>query len=168
MDRKYRQRGYSDRDAQEKKRDRVDRPDRPDRPTGEPRPKQDAMGPRTPRMVGTVMRGRCASCGSVLMAGFDPNGECPRCKTPLHCCKQCANFDTGRQFECTQPILVRIAKKDAQERLPVLRISHDGGKRYFAGAICRGGPGGDQSRASERRTKGLRRPLQEVSSFLDD
>src|ERR1700678_111241 len=54
------------------------------------------------------------------------------------------------------------------ERLPVLRISYDGGKRYFAGAICRGGPGGDQSRASERRTKGLRRPLQEVSSFLDD
>ena len=114
MDRKYRQRGYSDREAQDKKRDRADRPDRPDRPTGEPRPKQDAMGPRTPRMVGTVMRGRCASCGSVLMAGFDPNGECPRCKTPLHCCKQCANFDTGRQFECTQPILVRIAKKDAQ------------------------------------------------------
>ena len=39
MDRKYRQRGYSDRDAQEKKRDRADRPDRPDRPTGEPRPR---------------------------------------------------------------------------------------------------------------------------------
>lgn len=58
MDRKYRQRGYSDRDAQDKKRDRPDRPDRP--PSGEPRPKQDAMGPRTPRMVGTVMRGRCA------------------------------------------------------------------------------------------------------------
>ena len=65
MDRKYKQRGYSDRDAQEKKKTR------PERPTGEPRPKQDAMGPRTPRMVGTVMRGRCASCGGVLMAGFE-------------------------------------------------------------------------------------------------
>ena len=29
MERKYRQRGYSDRDAQDKKRDRADRPDRP-------------------------------------------------------------------------------------------------------------------------------------------
>ncbi|MGC2705855.1 MAG: hypothetical protein WA361_15170, partial [Candidatus Acidiferrales bacterium] len=76
MDRKYKQRGYADRDAQDKKRERSDRP-----PSGEPRPKQDAMGPRTPSMVGTVMRARCSSCGAVLMPGFDPNGECPRCHT---------------------------------------------------------------------------------------
>ena len=72
------------------------------------------MGPRTPRMVGTVMRARCSSCGAVLMPGFDPSGECPRCHTELHCCKQCVHFDTGKQFECTQPIPERIAKKDAK------------------------------------------------------
>jgi hypothetical protein len=113
MERKYKQRGYSDRDAQEKKRERPDRP-----PTGEPRPKQDAMGPRTPRMVGTVTRGRCSSCGSVLMAGFDPNGECPRCKTALHCCKQCVNFDTSAQFECIKPIPVYIPNKIAKNDCP--------------------------------------------------
>jgi hypothetical protein len=32
----------------------------------------------------------------------------------MHCCKQCVHFDTGRQFECTQPIPERIAKKDAK------------------------------------------------------
>jgi hypothetical protein len=111
MDRKYRQRGYNDRDAEEKKRQRAERGERP----AEPRPKQqDLLGPRTPRMVGTVLRGRCSTCGTVLAPGFDPNGQCPRCRAELHCCKQCVNFDTSRQFECTQPIPERVAKKDAK------------------------------------------------------
>jgi hypothetical protein len=112
MERKYKHRGYADRDAQEKKRERGDRSERP----SEPRPKQDMLGPRTPRMVGTVMRARCSSCGAVLAPGFDPNGECPRCHAELHCCKQCVHFDTAAQFECTQPIPERIAKKDAKNQ----------------------------------------------------
>jgi hypothetical protein len=109
MDRKYKQTGYRDRNSEDKKRERAERP------PSEVRPKQqDMLGPRTPRMVGTVMRARCASCGAVLSPGFDPNGECPRCHFGLHCCKQCVHFDTGRQFECTQPIPERIAKKDAK------------------------------------------------------
>lgn len=109
MERKYRQRGYEDREDREKKRERSDRPN------GEPRPKQqDLLGPRTPRMVGTVMRARCSNCGAVLAPGFDQNGQCPRCQAELHCCKQCVHFDTGKQFECTQPIAERIAKKDAK------------------------------------------------------
>lgn len=107
MERKYKQKGYSDRDSEDKKRQRTERP-------SEPRPKHDMLGPRTPRMVGTVMRGRCTSCGGALAPGFDPNGKCPRCQVELHCCKQCVHFDTGRQFECTQPIKERIAKKDAK------------------------------------------------------
>jgi hypothetical protein len=106
MERKYKQKGYHerDRDREEKKRDRP----------AEPRSKQEQMGPRTPRMVGTVMRARCTSCGAVLAPGFDPNGKCPRCNTELHCCKQCVHFDTAARFECTQPIPERIAKKDAR------------------------------------------------------
>jgi predicted RNA-binding Zn-ribbon protein involved in translation (DUF1610 family) len=72
------------------------------------------LGPHTPRMVGTVMRARCSSCGAVLAPGFDQNGACPRCNFELHSCKQCVHFDTGKQFECTQPITERIAKKDAK------------------------------------------------------
>jgi predicted RNA-binding Zn-ribbon protein involved in translation (DUF1610 family) len=109
MERKYRQRGYSDSDSQNKKRERADRP-----PEQQPRPKQDMLGPRTPRMVGTVMRARCSSCGAVLAPGFDQNGECPRCHAAMHSCKQCVHFDTGAQFECTQPIPERIANKLAK------------------------------------------------------
>ena len=110
MERKYRQRGYSDREAAEKKRERAERRDHP----AEPRPKQEMLGPRTPRMVGTVTRARCSSCGAVLAPNVDPNGDCPRCHFELHSCKQCVHFDTGKQFECTQPIPERIAKKDAK------------------------------------------------------
>jgi hypothetical protein len=65
-------------------------------------------------MVGTVLRARCSGCGNILPPGFDPNGACPRCKFELHCCKQCANFDTGAQFECTKPIPAPILKKTAK------------------------------------------------------
>lgn len=112
MERKYKQRGYEDRDrngrdSRDKKRERSERPP-------EPRPKQDMLGPRTPRMVGTVTRARCSDCGAVLAPGFDPSGECPRCHAALHSCKQCVHFDTGKQFECTQQIPERITKKDAK------------------------------------------------------
>lgn len=100
-ERKYRQRGYQD----------TGKPAKKERPP-ESRPRQEQMGPRTPRMVGTVTRARCANCGAVLLPGFDPNGQCPRCQFDLHCCKQCIHFDTAARFECTQPIPKRIPKKD--------------------------------------------------------
>lgn len=104
MERKYSQRGYQDSDASKKKEKRPQ----------EHRAPQEQFGPRTPRMVGRVTRGRCSNCGAVLPAGFDVNGQCQRCGFELHCCKQCAHFDTAAQFECTQPITERIAKKDAR------------------------------------------------------
>jgi len=66
-------------------------------------------------MVGTVTRARCANCGAVLTPGFDPNGTCPKCQFELHCCKTVPLFfDSGAQFECTQPIEERISPKDAK------------------------------------------------------
>jgi hypothetical protein len=112
VDRKYGHRGYRDAEKQEKheKKDRHDR--KP--PQGGPRGATDHLGPRTPRMVGTVTRARCSNCGAVLVAGFDPNGQCPKCNAELHCCKQCRFFDSGAQFECTQIIPARISPKDAK------------------------------------------------------
>ena len=75
MDRKYGHRGYRDAERQDKQgRDKSGRKDKPDRkpPQGGPRGATDHLGPRTPRMVGTVTRARCSNCGAVLVAGFDP------------------------------------------------------------------------------------------------
>jgi hypothetical protein len=111
VDRKYSHRGYRDAEKDEKK-SKVHH-DRAKPPAGGPRG-ADQFGPRTPRMVGTVTRGRCANCGAVLTPGFDPNGTCPKCQFELHSCKQCRFFDSGVQFECTQPISERITPKDAK------------------------------------------------------
>jgi hypothetical protein len=112
VDRKYSHRGYRDAERQEKH-EKKDRPDRRP-PQGGPRGATDHLGPRTPRMVGTVTRARCSNCGAVLATGFDPNEKCPKCSFDLHCCKQCRFFDTGAQFECTQSIPVRITPKDVK------------------------------------------------------
>ncbi|HEV2491979.1 MAG TPA: hypothetical protein VG204_02790 [Terriglobia bacterium] len=102
-DRKYRQRGYQD--------DRGREP----RQTGQrPGPRPETFGPKTPQMPGTHAVVRCAGCGTILPADFDPNGKCSRCGFELHSCKQCVHFDTSARFECTQPIPQRIAKKDAK------------------------------------------------------
>jgi len=106
VDRKYGHRGYRDAEKQDKKDRSHDR--KP--PQGGPR--ADQFGPRTPRMVGTVTRARCSNCGAVLTSGFDPNGQCPKCAFELHSCKQCAYFDTAARFECMQPVLERIPRKD--------------------------------------------------------
>ncbi len=105
MDRKYGHRGYRDAEKQEKKEKSHDRKPPQSSPRG------DQFGPRTPRMVGTVTRARCSNCGAVLTPGFDPNGQCPKCQFELHSCKQCRFFDSGAQFECTQPIPERITPR---------------------------------------------------------
>jgi len=104
LERKYTQRGYQESGAPKKKEKRPP----------EHRPRQEQIGPRTPRMVGTITRARCSNCGTVLPTGVNPQTACPRCGFELHSCKQCVHFDTGAQFECTQPIPERIARKDAR------------------------------------------------------
>jgi hypothetical protein len=48
----------------------------------------------------------------MLPNGTDFTGNCPKCGTPLHCCKQCAHFEPSTRFQCLKPIPVRIPIKD--------------------------------------------------------
>jgi len=109
VDRKYSHRGYRDNEKEDRKARPEKRP-----PAGGPRGQNDHLGPRTPRMVGTVTRARCSNCGAVLAPGFDPNGTCPKCNAELHSCKQCRYFDSGAKFECMQPVPDRITPKDGK------------------------------------------------------
>ena len=103
MERKYKQRGYMSAEKPQKKEKRP--------PEGHPR--QEQIGPRTPRMVGTITRARCSNCGTVLQPGFDPKGKCPKCAFELHSCKQCTYFDPAERFECRERPPERIPRKDA-------------------------------------------------------
>jgi hypothetical protein len=111
LDRKYKQRGYMSADKPQKQ--------KTEKKPSEGHRRQDQIGPRTPRMVGTITRARCSNCGTVLQPGFDPKGKCPRCAFELHCCKQCAYFDSAARFECMQPIPECIPRKDQRNDCPL-------------------------------------------------
>ncbi len=104
-DRKYRQRGYQDR-SEEKEKQQKSAPG--------PARRDNSFGPRPVQMPARHQVSRCAQCGTLLPAGVDPAGKCPKCGFELHSCKQCTYFDPSCRFECSQPVPERIAKKDAR------------------------------------------------------
>ena len=105
-DRKYKQHGYQDSD-------RGSNSFRSDRPkqTG-PRPPLDVTGPKLPRLIQNIVASRCFSCAVMLAPNTDFKGNCPKCSTALHCCKQCMNFDSSTRFQCLKAVPVRIPAKD--------------------------------------------------------
>ncbi|MBI2687969.1 MAG: hypothetical protein HYX27_16800 [Acidobacteria bacterium] len=63
-------------------------------------------------MVQNVTASRCYNCANTLLAGYDFSQPCPKCAAALHCCKQCAFFESSAHFQCTQEIEERITAKD--------------------------------------------------------
>lgn len=103
-ERKYRQRGYQD-NAESREKIPTDKPVR-----------KETFGPRPVQMPGTHTVSRCAQCGTLLPAGIEPSGQCPKCGCELHSCRQCTYFDTSSRFECMQPVPERIPRKDERNQ----------------------------------------------------
>jgi len=97
-DRKYRQQGYRDHGAE---------PRRPPSPVA-------ADAPRSGGMLAKHTVSRCGACGAVLPIATASLEQCPNCRAAIRACRQCAHFDTGRRFECAQPIPERLADKSAR------------------------------------------------------
>jgi hypothetical protein len=57
---------------------------------------------------------RCAACGAVLPIANSSLEQCPHCRAAIHACRQCTHFEPARRFECTQPIVERVADKNAR------------------------------------------------------
>ena len=131
-DRKYRQSGYQDNGGSERARPSVVKPPPQERgPRGSTR---DV--PRRVQMPGFQELLRCAMCGAVVPNSVEitEGSQCPKCSADLRTCKNCRNFDTGANFECTEPILKRITKKDIRNectffvaRSSIERETHDSG-----------------------------------------
>lgn len=103
-DRKYRHSGYQDGSAAAT--GKLDTARIPP-----PRHPMDLTAPRLPRLVRNVTASRCYDCANPLPDGFDFTQPCPKCGVELHCCKQCAHFDSSAHFQCAKPIAERIAGK---------------------------------------------------------
>lgn len=97
-DRKYRQQGY-----------RSGPPERRDPPRPRPAPTDAPRG----AMLDKRTVSRCAGCGAVLPIARSSLEQCPHCRAALHACRQCTHFEPARRFECTQPVIERIADKNA-------------------------------------------------------
>ncbi|MGA2716087.1 MAG: hypothetical protein ABSG41_23560 [Bryobacteraceae bacterium] len=109
-DRKYRQHGYFDSNSTSSNGNGSNGSSRP-KPSG-PRPPIDITGPRLPRLVQAVTASRCYNCSTTLPPDTAFQGNCLKCGTALHCCKQCAHFEPSTRFQCMKPIPVRIPVKD--------------------------------------------------------
>ena len=127
-DRKYRQNGYQDSGRYSSGNNGPRREERP-RPQG-PSPPIDVTGPRLPRLVQAVAASRCFNCSTTFPADIDFRGNCPKCGTALHCCKQCAHFEPSTRFQCLKPVPVRIVVKDQANECelfkPRVTVARDG------------------------------------------
>jgi len=106
MERKYKQRGYMEDDSERLKKDRAERNN-----------KKSGIKHYGMRNGGTARSGiRCARCGKTITAVGDVTTEsvCENCNADLHTCTNCAFFNTSSRWECTKPILMRIAPKDSR------------------------------------------------------
>lgn len=112
---KYKQRGYRETE-QTKKTDRK-----------EPRP------PKTPeeRQLRHMMERsatlvlRCHQCNSVARdaEGIIKPSICGSCSAPLHCCRNCAHFDTGARWECRETIPQQIQDKTSANDCPQFKAN---------------------------------------------
>ena len=94
--------------------------------------------------------------------------QVPACAFELHSCKQCVHFDTGAQFECTQPISERIAHKDARNECTFYAFRMTIEKDTAPTTASRAGAAAPRRnfrrRPSQQRAQSLRRPLQEIAA----
>ena len=97
-DRKYRQQGYRPRPPEKRE---------PARPTPTEAPRRDSM-------LDQRTLSRCAACGAVLPIANSSLEQCPSCREAIHACRQCTHFEPTRRFQCTQPVIERIADKNAR------------------------------------------------------
>lgn len=58
----------------------------------------------------------CFKCGSEAVSNSDGRvarkDECPKCRTDLHCCKNCKHYDTNSYNECRESQAERVVDKD--------------------------------------------------------
>jgi hypothetical protein len=110
-DRRYRQQGYRKPAGAN---DRRSEPRRPFTPPGE--------APRPGSMLASKTVSRCGACGGVLPIANASLEQCPQCRAPMHACLQCAHFDAGKRFECSEPVSERIPDKHARNTCPTYSL----------------------------------------------
>lgn len=87
---------------------------------GKATPKEPS--PRGPEVLKSRTVSRCADCGTLLPSLTDQTGQCPKCRSALHSCQQCAHFAPSQRFECTQTVPERISDKRARNECALFSL----------------------------------------------
>jgi hypothetical protein len=106
---KYRQRGYKEDDWEDRQRDR--RREKKGDDLGN-RHQMRSLRHAIDREVTVVLR--CGKCGyqvPISQLEIEKDTTCLKCRTPLHSCRHCKQFDPGSRFECREPIEARLTDK---------------------------------------------------------
>ncbi len=106
---KYRQRGYKE--SETETRERHHQP-RYDNLTKEQKYQRRSLRHATNREANEVIR--CPTCGTGIagLGAVTPDVLCPRCNSPIHCCRACRHFDSATRWQCRAEIQERIDDKN--------------------------------------------------------
>ena len=101
---KYKQKGY---------RESEHRDERKKEPPKPRTPEERQLRHMMERSANLVLR--CHQCSSVAGTGEGllANATCAGCSAALHCCRNCASFDTSARWECRAPITEPVLDKTA-------------------------------------------------------
>src|SRR5258705_6767351 len=104
---KYKQKGYRDSERKDKQKKESPGPRPPITP------EQRQLRHMMERSANLVLR--CHQCSAVAGAGDSVANDatCNGCGAALHCCRNCANFDTGAPWEGRPPITEPVQGKTA-------------------------------------------------------
>ena len=114
MSRKYRHQGYQNGGSQERESQGSPTP-RPEL-TPEERIQRRSLRHAIDREAKEVIR--CHACGRGIqdldVIRFDTN--CPFCRSPLHCCRTCSQFDSAARWQCRGEITEAVGDKNQANR----------------------------------------------------
>lgn len=114
-DRKYRHRGYMDSGSSPSRGPRAPEDFAPPKSAGAPRGRSAG--------IDKDLAVQCKKCGqkAIGLDAIESGTLCARCGSPLHACAQCAHFDSGARWECTESarIPARVPAKTAANDCPL-------------------------------------------------
>ena len=132
---KYKQKGYRDSEQRDRDRDRRDPP--------KPRtPEERQLRHMMERSARVILRCHQCSTDAGPVDSLAPDAVCASCAAALHCCRNCANFDTGARWECREAILAAVVDKTAANACDLFKantVLDATGRRAGSGSSSAGG-----------------------------
>ena len=110
---KYRQKGYRESEFRGREKKEPPKPKTPE---------ERQLRHMMERSANLVLR--CHQCSTAApVEGLGTAATCAQCGAALHCCRNCAHFDTGARWECREPIQAAVLYKTCANDCPLFKAN---------------------------------------------